>query len=195
MNQRLSPTQLDELLLLQLTVAWAGEAAAGDAPRLGWWKTDLVDAMAGGDLFSRLVPRTAAWASLALVRAAATRIDEAAREKIAQGDALRTLFHLGFAIDEQIADRIAHHRTHGHTPAEVLGARWLVDKPWSKGAFEAFLHALGAPKVEVTPSGRKVIAPRATVLEAAPLLAAALLPLAPAYPLPFFEPSPDGGHA
>lgn len=194
MTQRLTPTQLDELLLLQLTVAWAGEAAAGDAPRLGWWKTDLVDAAAGGDLFSRLVPRTAAWASLSLVRAAATRIDAAVREKIAQGDTLRTLFHMGFAIDEQIADRIAHHRTHAHAPAEVFGARWLVDKPWSKPGFEAFLHALGTPKVDVTPSGRKLIAPRATVLEAAPLLAAALLPLAPAYPLPFYEPA-DGGHA
>jgi hypothetical protein len=55
MPSRLTPNQLDELLALQLTVAWAGEAA-GEPTRLGWWKTDLVDAQGGGDLFARLTP-------------------------------------------------------------------------------------------------------------------------------------------
>ena len=44
---RLTHAQLDEILALQLTVAWAGEAA-GEPPRLGWWKTDLVDKEGGG---------------------------------------------------------------------------------------------------------------------------------------------------
>src|SRR6187455_1033423 len=59
---RISPTHLDEILSLQLAVAWAGEAA-GEPARLGWWKSDLVDGEGGGDLFARLVPRTAKWAS------------------------------------------------------------------------------------------------------------------------------------
>ena len=36
--------------------------------RLGWWDCDLVDADAGGDLFARLLPRTARWAALKAAR-------------------------------------------------------------------------------------------------------------------------------
>jgi hypothetical protein len=64
MARRLSLTELHEILALQLT-AWAGEAA-GEPSRLGWWKSDLVDREGGGELFRRLVPRTASWASLVL---------------------------------------------------------------------------------------------------------------------------------
>jgi len=128
--QRLAPAALDAILALQLTVAWAGEAA-GDPPRLGWWKTDLVDREGGGDLFARLVPRTAAWASLGLVRAAARRHDDAARAKLGGRDDLWTLFHFGFTIDEQLGDRLAHHRVHEHVPSEVFGDRLLVGAPWS----------------------------------------------------------------
>lgn len=190
MTPRLTPAQIDEILALQLTVAWAGEAA-GEPARLGWWKSDLVDPEGGGDLFTRLVPRTAPWASLILVRGVARRVDAALREKVAGGDAMWTLFHFGFAIDEQLADRLAYHRSHLHVPADVLGPRFLVGKPWSKPALEATLASLGAPKTAVTPAGRRVEARGVSGLEAAPLLAAALLPLGPAYPLPFIE--PEGG--
>ncbi len=190
MSIRLSSPQLDEILALQLTVAWAGEAA-GDPARLGWWRSDLVDAEGGGDLFARLVPKTAAWASLILVRAVAMRIDEAAREKLAGGDTAWTLFHFGFAVDEQLTDRLAYHRSHQHVPAEVLGPRFLATRPWSTRALEEMLRSLGSPKVTLTPAGRKVEARAVSAaLEAAPLLAAALLPL-PArssYPMPYLEP-------
>ncbi|MGD0680353.1 MAG: BREX-6 system BrxE protein [Polyangiaceae bacterium] len=186
MPSRLAPNQLDELLALQLTAAWAGEAA-GEPARLGWWKTDLVDAQGGGDLFARLVPRTAAWASLSLVRAAARRIDTIARQSLARGDDVWTPFHLGFLVDEQIDDRIAYHRAHGHVPAEVLGPRYLVGTAWSKPAFEALLSGLAAPRVTVSPAGRRVMAPAASPSDAAPLLFAALLPLVSSYPLPYLE--------
>jgi hypothetical protein len=186
MTERLTPQQLDEILALQLSVAWAGESA-GDPPRRGWWKTDLVDPEGGGDLFARLAPRTAAWASLHLVRAAARRADEIAREKVVGGDRVWTLFHLGFAIDEQIADRLAYHRTHQHAPRDVLGPRFLAGRPWSEDTFVAMLGALGKPKVTITPIGRQVEARGAPAAELVPLLAAALLPLAPAYPLPYVE--------
>ena len=189
MHPRLTPTQLDEILALQLTLAWSGEAA-GSPPRLGWWKTDLVDREGGGDLFTRLVPRTAAWASLALVRAAARRVDEAARATLARGDTVWTPFHLGFLVDEQLDDRIAHHRTSERTPESALGPRFLVSKPWSKASLESALAALGAPKVEITPSGRQITAHAASPADAAPLLFAALLPLVASYPLPYLETTP-----
>jgi len=181
---RPTPSQLDDVLALQLTTAWAGEAA-GD--RLGWWKTDLVDREGGGDLFARLVPRTAAWTGLALVRAAARRVDDLARENVSGGDALWTPFHLGFAIDEQLDDRLAYHRGHEHKPADVLGPRFLAARPWSKPAFEALLGSLGKPPVAVTPVGRKVDGRSAPPLEAALLLFAALLPFDARYPLPYIE--------
>jgi hypothetical protein len=186
MSLRLSPTQLDEILALQLTVAWAGEAA-GEPSRLGWWRSDLVDPEAGGDLFARVLPRTAPWASLALVRDAARRVDEAAREKLARGDAVWSLFHLGYSVDEQLADRLAQHRHRRRPPPEVLGARFLVGRPWSKDAFESMLAGLGKPKVQITLAGRRLDVTASSPVEAAALLAAALLPLSASYPLPFIE--------
>ncbi len=183
---RPTPAQLDELLALQLAVAWAGEAA-GDPARLGWWKSDLVDPEGGGDLFTRLVPRTAAWASLILVRDAASRVDAAAREQSGLGERALTLFHLGFSLDEPLSDRLAFHRQQLRSPSQVFGEGYFVGSPWSKAAFEALLERLGKPKVEVTPGGRCVAAPGARGLELARLLAAALLPLSAKYPLPYVE--------
>jgi hypothetical protein len=186
MTYRLAPNQLDEILALQLSVAWAGEAA-GDPRRLGWWKTDLVDLEGGGDLFARLVPQTAAWASLSLVRTAARRIDATAREKLARGDEIWTPFHLGFLVDEQVDDRIAHHRVHRHVPSEVLGPRYLAAHPWSKPTFEALLARLGSPDVTVSLAGRLVEARAGSPADAVPLLFAALMPLEATYPMPYIE--------
>ena len=195
MTDRLTPTELDDILALQLSVAWAGERA-GEPARLGWWSSDLVDDLGGADLFHRLVPRTAAWASLILVRKVAQRIDEEQRTKLANADAVWTLFRFGFAVDEQLAERLAHHRSHQHVPAEVLGSRFLVGD-WSKGRFVEALTALGHPgegapgkkasRVEITPGGRHVHATVRSPALAAPLLAAALVPLADAYPMPYVE--------
>lgn len=181
---RVPDAQLDAILALQCTVAWAGESAG---ERLGWWKTDLVDREGGHDLFARLVPRTAEWASLGLVRMAARRHDDAARAKLADRDDLWTLFHFGFAIDEQLADRVAYHRTHEHVPADVLGAHLLTTKAWSKSGLEAMLRELGTPKVETTSAGRLVLAKTTAPAEAATLLAGALLPLPAQYPMPYME--------
>jgi hypothetical protein len=178
------PTPEDAILALQLSVAWAGETA-GDPPRLGWWKSDLVDPEGGGDLFTRLVPKTAPWASLTLVREAARRIDEASRNKLANPDAVWTLFHFGFEIDERLSDRLAWHRQHQHDPKQVLGPDFLIGS--DPKALEAMLTGKGKPKVTLTPAGRKVAITQASPIEAASLLAAALLPLAPTYPMPFIE--------
>lgn len=183
---RLPPAHLDEILALQLAVAWAGEAG-GEPARLGWWKSDLVDDLGGRDLFNRLVPRTAAWASLILVREAASRVDAAAREPSGLGDRALTLFHFGFSVDEHLGDRLAFHRQQLHEPAQVFGESFFVGSAWSKGSFETLLASFGKPKSEPTPGGRLVAAPKAQGIELARLLAAALLPLAPKYPLPYVE--------
>ncbi len=180
------PAVLDEILALQLTVAWAGESA-GDPRRLGWWKSDLIDPEGGGDLFARLTPKTAVWSSLGLARRVAMRVDEAAREKLAHGDRVWTLFHFGFAVDELLSDRLVWHRTHQSVPSDVLGPRFLVGPSWSKKSFESMLAQLGKPKVQLTPSGRQLTRASDSPAEAAALLAAALLPLAADYPLPFVE--------
>src|SRR5437588_5119616 len=102
MAATLADTTLDAILATQLTVAWAGEGRC--APRrLGWWDTDLIDEAWGGDLLARLLPRTHAWASLE----AARRSDAKARGKMANPDKMRTLFFLGFELDEQVSDRLA----------------------------------------------------------------------------------------
>lgn len=183
---RLSPSRLDEILSLQLTVAWAGEAA-GEPARLGWWKSDLVDPEGGGDLFARLVPRTARWASLIAVREAARRVDAAAREQSGLGERAHTLFHFGFSVDEHLADRLAFHRQRLAEPEQVFGQGFFVGSAWSRPAFEALLAGFGQAKVEVAPGGRRVAIANAQGVELARLLAAALLPLAPKYPSPYVE--------
>lgn len=185
MTRRLDPAQLDEILALQLTIAWAGEAG-GEPPRLGWWKTDLVDPEGGGDLFARLVPKTAAWAGLGLVREAARLVDQTARDRLARGDRVWSLFHFGFAIDEALTDRLAFLRQQGQPPSS-LGERFAVGGSWSRATLEGRLQSLGRPKVELVPNGRRVSAAGASPPEAARLLAAALLPLEPGYSLPYIE--------
>lgn len=186
MPQSLTPAQLDDILALQLSVAWAGEAA-GAPRRLGWWQTDLIDPEGGGDLFARLVPRTAAWAGFELAREAARRVEAAALARIAKRDGLWTLFHFGFAVDEQLHDRLAYHRRHRDVPADVFKDRLQASGPWDAAVFAKHLERGGAPKVELTPSGRLVKAKPASAADAAPLLAAALLPFDKVYPLPHLE--------
>jgi hypothetical protein len=185
MAKHLPNDQLDHILSLQLAVAWAGEAA-GEPARLGWWKSDLVDREGGGDLFERLAPRTAPWASLILVRDAARRVDFLALEPLGKADQLATLFHLGAALDQELTDRLHFHRHQQHDRAAVFPDAFFA-RPWSRESFETLLGALGQPKVELTPGGRCVSAKGATPVELAHLLAAALLPLAPKYPMPYAE--------
>lgn len=186
MSVRLSKEELDQILALQFSVAWAGESG-GQPCRLGWWQSDLIDADTGGDLFARLLPRTHEWAGLALARRCAVRVEATGREHLSGKDRAQTLFHLGFEIDEQLCDRVAEHRRHHRSPQEALGDHLAIGYPWSADAFAKRLAAFGNPKVEVTRVGRRVKAKKLAPLEAAQALAAALLPLAEKYPLPYLE--------
>jgi hypothetical protein len=177
---------LDAILVIQITVAWAGEARC-TPKRLGWWDTDLIDEMGGGDLLRRLLPKTGAWAALEAVREAARRTDAKARAQMADPDGLRTIFFLGFEVDEQLGDRLAALKQSGQAPAEALSFPLPLTAEFSTAKLEGVLRE-GDTTFTTVPTGRQLKGRRP---EAPDLmvrrLASALVPFAPAYPLPFFK--------
>lgn len=187
MAASISTATLDTVLAFQLFVAWAGESR-DSTKRLGWWNTDLVDATGGGDLMARLLPRTHEWASLEAVREAARRVDEQARRKAADPDAVRTIFFLGFDLDERLAERLTELKRVGARPGEALP----LPLPLSDFNADAFSEALRvdgkASAFEVVPGGRQVRgAMPAQPEQLVRNLVAALLPLGDAYPAPFYR--------
>ena len=147
---------LDAILSTQLLVAWAGEALCVP-PRLGWWRTDLIDSAGGGDFLARLLPRTHAWASLEAVREAARRADEQGRRGMAGGDAVRTLFFLGFDLDERVAERLAEHKRATQPPALALAWAVPLAAPFSPAGLAEALRGSGrAPAYDVVPGGRQL---------------------------------------
>jgi len=185
----ISDQALDEILSLQLTVAWAGEGTC-EPPRLGWWQTDILDPAGGGDLMSRLLPKTHAWASLEAAREAALRVDAKARSMMSDPDKLRTLFYLGFELDERIAGRLAHYKRSGIAPHEAL-ASLPVDFGMEFSADELVERLRSSTaKVDhtVVPGGRQVRgAVPETPVSQVRSLAAALIPLSEKYPMPFYN--------
>lgn len=178
---------LDELLTLQFAVAWAGESGE-DEPRLRWWKTDMVSKYGGHALFAQLTPRTAEWAALESVREAARRADEAARGRVADPDRLISLFRFGYETDEQLQDRLRHHKSSGLAPAQALPQLAELTREWNADAFEGFLKHFETANLEKEPVGRRLTndAPE-DPLETARRLARALLPLPDAYPCPHYR--------
>jgi len=184
----ISDDQLDKILALQLTVAWAGEGAC-EPSRLGWWRTDLIDPAGGGDLLARLLPKTHAWASLEAVREAARRTDAAARARMANPDKLRTLFFFGFAIDERLDERLRALKQLGTPPGEALPISFAPDSPFSPDQLPKQLDLGGATGAHtvVPPTGRQVKGPvPEDPLQLAQSLAAALVPFSDTYPMPFY---------
>jgi hypothetical protein len=178
-------TALDHILGLQITVAWAGEAG-GSPKRLGWWDTDFVDPLAGGDLFRRLLPKTAPWATLEAVRRAATQKDDAARQRLGQPDAAMTLFHWGFVLDEQLRERLSAHKRHGTDPSQALPSL-RIREPFERAEFESFLTGLcPLPETQSEPGGRRIVRPAAQSSSRASELARVLVPLTSQYPMPYW---------
>ncbi len=177
---------LDSILAMQVTIGWAGEGRCSPR-RLGWWDTDLIDEAGGGDFLARLLPQTHAWASLEAVREAARRVDAKARGKMADPDKMRTLFFLGFEADEQLGDRLAAHKRSGRSPADALPLTLALTADFSKEKLASTLQG-GDVAFTTVPNGRQMKgkvpdAPDALVKR----LAAALVPFAEQYPLPFFK--------
>ena len=177
---------LDSILAVQITVAWAGEGRCSPK-RLGWWDTDLIDPAGGGDFFARLMPRTHAWAALEAAHEAARRTDAKARSKMADPDKLRTIYFLGFEVDERLGDRLRALKTAGRPPAEALRLRVPLTADFDRAKFASVLGG-GDAQFTVVPGGRQLKGKRPDAPEAAVArLAAALVPLADAYPLPFYK--------
>ncbi len=182
---------LDFILTVQLIVAWAGEAP----PRLGWWRTLLTSDYGGLALLSDLAPRTAPWAALQAAREAARRIDAAARARASSPDELVSLYHLGPAVDERLTERLRLLKASGRAPhvalpglARVLGTGDSWDAAWDADAFMSWAREQGRPDTTTEPVGRRLTGSIPPALDvAAARLAAALVPLAADYPLPFYR--------
>lgn len=179
---------LDRILALQLLVAWAGEGRS-EPRRLGWWDTDLVDEAGGGDLLARLAPRTHLWASLELVREAARRADQAARRQHGDPDRLRSLYFLGFELDERLHDRLTELKRQGKPPETVLPLPLKLGAEFDRDRVIDLLSKPGKVAFDkVPPVGRQLKGAASAAPEAmVDALAAALVPLADEYPLPFFK--------
>jgi hypothetical protein len=178
---------LDQILTLQLLVAWAGEGDTEPA-RLGWWRTALADEYGGEDLFQRLMPHTWRWAVLDAARLAAKRVDARGRERTADADQLVSLFRFGFALDELLDDRLAELKHSGIEPAEALPGLKPITSPFDRSAFDAWLADLPAAGYTAGPSGRRLkdALPDDRVL-AGRMLCSALRPLIDSYPAPHFR--------
>ncbi|MFV8749881.1 BREX-6 system BrxE protein [Nannocystaceae bacterium ST9] len=136
---------LDEILTMQLAVAWAGESADEEEPRLGWWRSDLVSKYGGIALFERLAPRTAAWAVYEAAREAARLVDTEKRSADASPHHLISLFHLGFEVDEQLDDRLLALKHAGEPPERALPRLAELPQEWEAKRFTAWLVARGKP--------------------------------------------------
>ena len=177
---------LDHVLAIQLTVAWAGEGMC-EPPRLGWWKTDLVDAGGGGDFFQRLAPRTHRWASLIAVREAARRVEDKARRGSARADRVRSLFHLGFEVDELLDQRLRAHRDAGTSPTDALPDLYPLDEGLDLDLLKTALQLRPSVKKDDSPIGRRLPGPPPESVELmVDQLATALVPLSETYPLPHY---------
>jgi len=177
---------LDSILATQLTIAWAGEGRCSPR-RLGWWDTDLIDEAGGGDLLARLLPQTHAWASLEAAREAARRVDAKTRARLADPDLIRSLFFLGFELDEKLNDRLAALKRSGQPPGEALSPAGTLNGSFSKERLAAILGQ-GDSVFSIVPGGRQLEgAPPDAPDVAIRRLAAALVPLIDHYPLPFYR--------
>lgn len=177
---------IDRLLSTQILVAWAGETA--DQPRqLGWWRSDLTSEFGGRDLFRRLMPQTWEWAVLQAVREAARQVDRAVRARHHNPDSIRSLFHLGFEVDELLDERLLDLKRSGRAPSEALPALALTSEGWSRERFEAWIGEHGEVPTTTEPIGRRIRLSADNLGELTRLLVAALLPLAESYPLPYIS--------
>lgn len=186
--ERMTEDWRDKILALQMAVAWAGEGLC-EPKRLNWWRTDLIDPAGGGYLFQELFPKTRAWASLEAVRKVAIVQDKQMRQNMAQPDQVRTLFFWGFAVDEQLDDRLLEHKRSGKEPIDVLP---LPIDPGSRFTKTDFEEAIRVPNLtidfQIVPGGREIKGQIPDALELrARNLAAGLLPLTDQYPLPFYR--------
>ena len=184
----LTDAELDEILSLQLAVAWAGETGDEDETRLGWWTTDLLSEFGGIALFKRVAPRTAHWVAYETAREAARRVDAERRSTDAKPDELHSLFHFGVRIDEQLDDRLLALKHGDRPPQEALPSLAELPAEWEPKAFSTWLQRVSLDlkvKTKPEPCGLRVVKPPKEPIARARAFAAALsMKSATTYPCP-----------
>jgi hypothetical protein len=96
---------------------------------------------------------------------------------------------LGFEVDEKVTDRLAELKRQGRPPEEALPLPFKLSAEFAKEQVVEALSAAGKVAfAKVPPAGRQLkgAAPESPH-ELVQKLAAALVPIAPEYPLPFFQ--------
>ena len=173
---------LDMILDWQMTIAWAGEANC-EPSRLGWWRTDLIDDLGGGDLLARLLPRTKVYAVWESAREAAIATDRRTRQRMANPDKLRTIFFWGFDLDEKLHDRLAARKRR----SENLKLPITWENGFDREAIAKQIgDRCGESKYEIVAGGREI---HRNGTDASSLLSlvAALVPFDQNYPMPFYR--------
>jgi hypothetical protein len=193
-SSTLSSEELDEILSIQIAVAWAGESS--EDSRLGWWDTDLISEYGGGDFFKELAPSSWKWLCFKAAREVARRKDNELRRRASQPDEVYTLYHFGYEIDEQLTQRLDELIHHQH-PVETLlqKSHFYTSVPeeedWAQEKFEAWLKGLVDATTNIESVGRVMSGPDREMpgqpLVRAKKLARALLPLSDEYPLPHYR--------
>jgi len=148
----------------------------------------MSDEFGGEDLLRRLTPKTWQWAVLESCRAAAKRVDDAARRNADHADHLISLYRLGFEVDERLDERLLELKLDGLPPTEVFPGLAELFSDWSLELFESWIAECGEARFTTTATGRRLIGEMPQdVLAAATQLVAALLPIADNYGLPHFR--------
>jgi hypothetical protein len=180
-------TELDDVLSVQLALAWAGES--GEEPRLRWWRSDLTSEFGGQDLFQRMLPRTWRWATLQGAREAARRRDAEERAKDHDPDRIVSLYRLGFEVDERLDERLQDLKASAKEPLKALpGLGAVLSERWRPERFASWLRAHGEVDFVKTPIGRRLRGePPESLTELVQKLIAALAPLGNEYPLPHYR--------
>ena len=184
------PSDLDHILTAQLVVAWAGEA--GEEPRLGWWRSDLVSEYGGEDLLRRLIPHTWSWAVLQAAREAACRKDAELRHRDSNPDQILSLYSLGFELDELLDDRLRQFKSSRLSPQQALPElAHGISSTWNRDHFQDCVRGHGAVETVGTSIGRRIKGDVPASLDLrVRRLVAALAPLLDVYPLPHFRRNP-----
>lgn len=114
--------------------------------------------------------------------------DDQARSKAADADAVRSVFHLGFDVDEQLEDRLAAHKRSGVPPKEALPGLIGLEDEWVATMWAEWLDKMAIPETSynVTLSGRQVRGADSTmpVVELVHHLVGALYAPSETYPAP-----------
>jgi hypothetical protein len=180
-------SEIDGALTAQLSVAWAGEL--GDPKRLGWWRSNFVSEFGGEDLFKRLLPSTWEWAVLEAAREAVLQKEAEFLRMDPEPDRIVSLFHLGFAEDERISERLRDLKRAAGKPHEVLPSLTeVVGRTWSPQNFFDWVVSRGSPETVATSIGRRLKgAPPLSLQQRVSHLLSALAPPSDQYPLPHFR--------